>query len=135
MFTTKAPPVRSAMALPFRPVDVKAQARVFKLEQRGAEDGARKVDMHDDGVVISDFDARPRPDDPAWPTLDPIARGQLMPLDEFISEVAPLKVREIADRCRYAIEVRDSTGRTNKPGYKHSMGRLWGVFQLHEVDN
>ena len=31
---------RSAMALPFRPVDVAAQAKAHRLEQRGAEDGA-----------------------------------------------------------------------------------------------
>ncbi len=101
----------------------------------GATQYMLKVDMHDDGVIVSDFGARPRPDDPAWQTLDPIARGQLMPLEAFMSDVAPLKARETADRCRYAIEVRDSTGRTNKPGYKHSMGSLWGVFQLHEVDH
>jgi transposase len=34
-------PTRSAMALPFRPVDIDAQARLYKLEQQGAEDGAR----------------------------------------------------------------------------------------------
>jgi hypothetical protein len=101
----------------------------------GATQYMLKVDMHDDGVIVSDFEARPRPDDPAWHTLDSIARGQLMPLAAFMSDVAPLKARETADRCRYGIVVKDSTGGTNKPGYKRTMGSLWGVFQLHEVDN
>lgn len=56
-----------------------------------------------------------------------------MPLEDFMGQVAPLKASETADRCRYAIEIVDSTGRTNKPGYKHSMGQLWSVFQLHEI--
>lgn len=101
----------------------------------GATQYMLKVDMHDDGVIVSDFDARPRPDDPAWQTLDPIKQGQLMPLEEFMGDVAPLRARETAGRCRYGIVVRDLTGGTNKPGYKHTMGRLWGLFQLHEVDN
>ena len=39
MLNMKEPPVRSVMALPFRPVDIDAQAKRFRLEQRGAEDG------------------------------------------------------------------------------------------------
>lgn len=31
---------RSAMSMPYRPVDVTAQGKVYRLEQRGAEDGA-----------------------------------------------------------------------------------------------
>jgi len=91
------------------------------------------VDMHDDGVIVSDFSDRPRPDDPAWLTLDGIARGQIMPIETFISEVSPLKGMEAAQRCRYAIQALDSTARTNKPGYKLFMGRLWSVFQVQEV--
>jgi hypothetical protein len=41
MLNMKGPPVRSVMALPFRPVDIDAQARKYRLEQRGAEDGRR----------------------------------------------------------------------------------------------
>jgi len=41
MLESMSQPTRSAMALPLRPVDIAAQARVYKLEQRGAEDGAR----------------------------------------------------------------------------------------------
>ena len=39
MLNMKEPPVRSVMTLPFRPVDIDAQARKYRLEQRGAEDG------------------------------------------------------------------------------------------------
>jgi hypothetical protein len=42
-------------------------------------------------------------------------------------------VRANAGRCRYAIQVVDETGVTNKPGYKASMGRLWSVFMVREV--
>ena len=75
-----------------------------------------KIDMHDDGVIVSDFAERPRPDDLAWQTLDTVARGQLMPIETFMSEVAPLKGTEAEQRCRYAIQALDSTARTNKPG-------------------
>jgi len=74
-----------------------------------------------------------RPEDPAWPLLDGIARARLMPLSEFVALTSPLQVRSAAERCRYAIQVVDGTGVTNKPGYKQSMGRLWSVFMIREV--
>jgi hypothetical protein len=92
-----------------------------------------KVEMQDDGVVVHNIEPRVRPEDPAWLTLDPIARDQLMPLANFMAQVVPLQSKAAADRCKYAIEVVDGTGRTNKPGYKQLMGRLWTAFNLHEV--
>jgi hypothetical protein len=47
MLNMKEPPVRSVMALPFRPVDIDAQARKYRLEQRGAEDGRRNYPQSD----------------------------------------------------------------------------------------
>src|SRR4051794_26826818 len=40
MLDTLRHSTRSAMSLPFRPVDVAAQAKIYRLEQRGAEDGS-----------------------------------------------------------------------------------------------
>lgn len=92
-----------------------------------------KIEMGDTGVVVRDLDPRARPADPAWPLLDAVARGRLMPMGEFISQTAQLQARAAADRCRYAVQVVDATGITNKPGYKQSMGRLWTVFMIREV--
>jgi hypothetical protein len=92
-----------------------------------------KVEMQDNGVIVRDIEPRARPQDPAWLLLDSVARGQLMPLAGFMSQVAPLQAKASADRCRHAIQVLDATGRTNKPGYKQSMGRLWTAFNVHEV--
>ena len=89
--------------------------------------------MQDSGVIVRDIEPRVRPQDPTWQLLDPIAREQLMPLAGFMSQVTPLQAKAAADRCRYAIQVVDGTGRTNKPGYKQSMGRLWTAFNVHEV--
>ncbi|HET8636518.1 MAG TPA: hypothetical protein VFL96_06685 [Acidobacteriaceae bacterium] len=92
-----------------------------------------KVDMYDNGVIVQDLEPRARPDDAVWRTLDEIARDQLIPLENFMSQVQPLKAGEAAGRCQYAIEVFDSTARTNKPGYKLTMRRLWSMFHLHEI--
>ena len=92
-----------------------------------------KVEMQDTGVIVRDLDPRARPDDLAWQLLDGVSRGRLMPLAEFVGQVSPLQARASSERCRYAIQVVDATGVTNKPGYKSSMGRLWSVFMLREV--
>lgn len=92
-----------------------------------------KVEMQDTGVVVFDITPRARPADPAWPLLDGVARGRLMPMSEFIALTSPLQARSASERCHYAIQVVDGTGVTNKPGYKQSMGRLWSVFMIREV--
>ncbi len=92
-----------------------------------------KVEMQDTGVVVHDLEPRARPEDSAWLLLDGVPRGRLMAMDEFIGQTSPLQGRSTTDRCRYAIQVVDGTGVTNKPGYKRSMGRLWSVFMVHEV--
>jgi hypothetical protein len=92
-----------------------------------------KVEMQDDGVIVTDLEPRARSQDSAWLLLDLVARGHLMPLATFMSQVAPLQGKASADRCRYAIQVVDATGRTNKPGYKQSMGRLWTAFHIREI--
>jgi hypothetical protein len=92
-----------------------------------------KVEMQDSGVIVRDLEPRARPEDPAWPLLDGVARGRLMPISEFITQTSPLQVRSNSERCRYAIQAVDGTGVTNKPGYKHSIGRLWSVFMVREV--
>ena len=92
-----------------------------------------KVEMQDTGVIVRDLEPRARPEDPAWPLLDGVSRGRLMPLAEFVAQTSPLQARAGTERCRYAIQVIDGTGITNKPGYKQSMGRLWSVFMLREV--
>jgi hypothetical protein len=92
-----------------------------------------KVEMQDTGVVVRDIEPRARPEDLAWPLLDSVSRGRLMPLAEFIGYTSQLQARSNANRCRYAIQVVDKTGVTNKPGYKQFMGRLWTVFMIHEV--
>nr|WP_294523825.1 hypothetical protein [uncultured Rhodopila sp.] len=92
-----------------------------------------KVEMLDDGVIVRDIDPRVRAEDPVWQMLDAVTRERLMPLVTFLNQVAPLQARASTDRCRYSILVVDSTGRTNKPGYKDSMGRLWTAFNIHEV--
>jgi hypothetical protein len=92
-----------------------------------------KVEMQDSGVIVRDLEPRARPEDPAWPLLDGVSRGRLMPMSEFIAQTSPLQVRSNAERCRYAIQAIDGTGITNKPGYKQSIGRLWSVFMVREV--
>src|SRR5579864_7412025 len=47
MFSGLRSPVRSAMALPFRPVDVAAQARALRLDSRGSEDGSKEIPASD----------------------------------------------------------------------------------------
>lgn len=92
-----------------------------------------KVELQDTGVIVRDLEPRARPQDPAWPLLDAVSRGTLMPMAEFIGQIAPLQARSNTERCRYAIQALDGTGITNKPGYKQSMGRLWSVFMVREV--
>jgi hypothetical protein len=92
-----------------------------------------KIEMGDTGVVVRDLDPRARPADPAWLLLDAVPRGRLMPMGEFIGQTAQLQARAAAAQCRYAVQVVDATGITNKPGYKQSMGRLWTVFMIREV--
>ena len=92
-----------------------------------------KVEMQDTGVTVHDLQPRARPDDPAWPLLDSMVREHLMPMAEFIGQTSPLLARSNPERCRYAIQVVDGTGVTNKLGYKQSMGRLWSVFMIREV--
>ena len=92
-----------------------------------------KVEMQDSGVIVRDLEPRARPEDPAWPLLDGVSRGRLMPMSEFIAHTSPLQARSNAERCRYAIQAVDGTGITNKPGYKQSIGRLWSVFMVREV--
>src|ERR1700732_5083780 len=41
----------SAMSLPFRPVDIEAQAKAYKLMQRGREDGVRDQPRTDDETM------------------------------------------------------------------------------------
>jgi hypothetical protein len=92
-----------------------------------------KVEMQDTGVIVHYLEPRARPEDPAWQLLDGVGRDRLMPMSEFIGQTSQLQARSTADRCRYAIQVVDGTGVTNKPGYKQSMGRLWSVFMIREV--
>lgn len=92
-----------------------------------------KVEMQDTGVIVRDLEPRARPLDPAWPLLDSVSRGSLMPMSQFIGQISSLQARSNAERCRYAIQAFDGTGITNKPGYKQSMGRLWSVFMVREV--
>lgn len=92
-----------------------------------------KVEMQDSGVVVRDLEPRARPEDPAWPLLDGVPRGRLMPMSEFIAHTSPLQGRANTERCRYAIQAVDGTSITNKPGYKQSIGRLWSVFMVREV--
>lgn len=92
-----------------------------------------KVEMQDTGIIVRDLEPRARPDDPAWPLLDGVQRGHLISLADFVAQTAPLQGRAAAERCRYAIQVVDGTGITNKPGYKQSMGKLWSVFMVREV--
>jgi hypothetical protein len=48
-------PARSAMAMPYRPVDVAAQARAYRLEQRGTEDGtANRPDTSSDLPALAE---------------------------------------------------------------------------------
>jgi predicted RNA-binding Zn ribbon-like protein len=91
------------------------------------------IELHDDAVVVSDVAPRPRPDDPAWPLLDSLPRGEPISIETMISSVAPLQKDAAAAKCRYGIEAFDGTGKTNKPGYKYLMGRLWSVFMVREV--
>jgi len=92
-----------------------------------------KVEMQDTGVIVRDLEPRARPEDSAWPLLDGVSRGRLMPMSEFIAHTSPLQARANAEKCRYAIQAVDGTGVTNKPGYKQSIGRLWSVFMVREV--
>ncbi|MGR3717018.1 MAG: hypothetical protein ACU0B1_09760 [Thermohalobaculum sp.] len=92
-----------------------------------------KVQLFDSGVAVEDLQPRPRPDDPAWLALDAIPRATLMPIQELIVKAEPIQTLARAGRCRYAVLTVDSTGRTNKPGYKMLMGRLWSAFMVHEV--
>jgi hypothetical protein len=92
-----------------------------------------KIELHDDGVIIHDIGPRVRPEDRAWQLLESVTREQLMPLDDFIARTRSLRTSETADQCRYAVQALDLTGRTNKPGYKRSMGQLWTVFHVQEI--
>jgi hypothetical protein len=65
--------------------------------------------------------------------LDEVTRNRLIGMTDFIAQTMPLQALGNAGRCRYAIQVVDETGVTNKPGYKQSMGRLWSVFMVREV--
>lgn len=92
-----------------------------------------RVDLHDEDVVVSDVSPRPRPDDTVWRTLDGVPRNEAISIGTLISNVAQLQ-RDAADKkCRYAVEAFDGTSRTNKPGYKYLMGRLWSVFMVKEI--
>jgi hypothetical protein len=92
-----------------------------------------KVEMQDTGVIVHDLEPRAKPDDHAWPLLDGVTRDRLIGMTDFIAQTLPLQALGNAGRCRYAIQVVDETGVTNKPGYKASMGRLWSVFMVREV--
>jgi hypothetical protein len=92
-----------------------------------------RVDLHDDDVVVSDVSPRPRPDDPTWQLLDSVPRGQAISIATLILQVTPLAGDAATKKCRYAVEAFDGTARTNKPGYKYLMGRLWSVFMVREL--
>ena len=92
-----------------------------------------RVSLRDSGVIASDIEPRPRPDDPAWRLLEPLIRGELQSVAIFIHQTAQLQVRANADKCRYAVEVIDGTASTNKPGYKFLIGRLMSVFMIHGI--
>lgn len=53
-----------------------------------------KMDLHDEGVVVHELAARTRPDTAVWQSLEPVVRMQLMPVEDFISQVRPLKISE-----------------------------------------
>src|ERR1700732_3375333 len=50
-----------------------------------------KVEMQDDGVVLQNIEPHVRPEEPAWLTLNPIARDKLMPLANFTAQVVPTR--------------------------------------------
>jgi hypothetical protein len=91
------------------------------------------VELHDDNILVSEISPRPRPEDPAWELMDGVPRGTPISIGALMSAVAPLQREAVTEKCRYAVEVFDGTGRTNKPGYKSMMGRLWSVFMVREV--
>jgi hypothetical protein len=91
------------------------------------------IELRDDSVIVSDIVPRPRPEDGAWPMLDGVPRGEPISIDALLSAVAPLQRGAAAAKCRYGVDAFDGTARTNKPGYKYLMGRLWSVFMVREV--
>ena len=92
-----------------------------------------RVELQDDGVLLHDVEPRPRPEDPAWPVLDAVSRNTLMPVNRFLAETSALQAMAASGKCRYALLAIDATARTNKPGYKMLMGRLWSGYMVHEV--
>lgn len=94
---------------------------------------AFRVQLRDGGVVAQPPEPRPRPDDPVWTKLAPLQRGVLLPIETFMTQAASFVAQSDAEGCRYAIDVIDATGPSNKLGYKGLMNRLWGSFLLHEV--
>lgn len=93
-----------------------------------------RVELRDGNeVVVSDMDPKPRPDDEAWNLLDGLPRDRPIPVADMISAVGPLTHQAIEERCRYAVEADDATSRTNKPGYKYLMNRIWSVFMVHSI--
>ncbi len=94
-----------------------------------------RVELQDDGVLVHDIQPRPKPEDAAWPVLDAVARDSLMPVNQFLAETSAMQAMATAGKCRYALLAIDATARTNKPGYKMLMGRLWSAFMVHEVSH
>jgi hypothetical protein len=92
-----------------------------------------RVELQDDGVVVHDVEPRPKPEDRAWSVLDAVARDTLMPVNRFLAETSALQAIATSDKCRYALLAIDATARTNKPGYKMLMGRLWSGYMVHEI--
>ncbi len=92
-----------------------------------------RIELRDDGVIAHELNPRPRPGDTAWALLDAVPREELMEITRLLDASAPLQTEATSQKCRYAVRVTDGTSRTNKPGYKSLMGKLWGRFMVREV--
>ena len=93
-----------------------------------------RFELHDDGFIVHEEQPRPRPDDQAWVLLSNLPREAVIPGGELSALAAPLRADGDRRKCRYAVDVLDRTGVTNKPGYRHLNYLLDAVFARREIN-
>ena len=57
-----------------------------------------RVMLRDAGVIANDIQPRSRPDDTAWQLLEPLNRGQLLPIATFMLQTAQLQAKANAEK-------------------------------------
>ncbi len=93
-----------------------------------------RISMHDGGMVsVRDRSPKAQPSDTAWHLVAGLQRDKQMSIAELRTTVEPLIARGRSQGCRYAVEVVDMTGPTNKLGYKSLQNAIWTIFYQKEV--